>query len=88
VEAPDEFSHLEELPEDLPEHIEMTLRRRRDKKYRIEDLDEESISISIDKREKPITYEEESLSLKKRRKKGERTYREGEHFYPFFGFPF
>lgn len=76
VDEPDEFSDLEELPKE----VEFKLKTKKSKAdYKVEDVDEEDVSIHTVKRKQKqqVTYDEDSLTLKKQPKRKQSTYLEG-----------
>lgn len=76
VDEPDEFSDVEELPKE----VEVTLKtNKRKPQYRVEDNEEEDVSIHTVRRKQKqqATYDEDSLTLKKPPKRKPSTYLEG-----------
>lgn len=83
VDEPDEFSEIEELPE----NIQVKLKPKREKpKYKVEEIEGEDLSIGFIKKRESVTYDEDSLTLKKPKKKPPTTYLEGYYFIIFFFF--
>uniref|UniRef100_A0A1A9UCU1 Titin n=1 Tax=Glossina austeni TaxID=7395 RepID=A0A1A9UCU1_GLOAU len=75
VEEPDEY-HIEELPLD---EVDITLRHRKPTKprYSVQHEDEEDFLIGIGRiKSEAVTYEEDSLTFKKKRKVVEQIYNE------------
>lgn len=66
----DEGSDAEELPYDdeSPENFHVSLKKNVPRKYSVFEEDEESVSIGLKKKTKTKTYEEESITLKPKRK--------------------
>lgn len=76
VDEPEEFSDIE----DLPKEVEVTLKSKKKKpQYRVEENEEEDVSIHTVRRKQkqPATYDEDSLTLKKPPKRKPSTYLEG-----------
>lgn len=76
VDEPEEFSDIE----DLPKEVEVTLKTKKKKpQYRVEDNEEEDVSIHTVRRKQKqqATYDEDSLTLKKPPKRKPSTYLEG-----------
>lgn len=86
VDEPDEFSDKETLPEDLPEHVLLKLKRKKQKlPYKIQDFEEESVSLGLPRkkhRKKISSYDEDSLKLKLKRRSAPK-YIEGKIFVKF-----
>lgn len=74
VDEPDEFSDKETLPEDLPEHVLIKLKRKKERRpYKIQDYEEESVSMGLPRkkhRKKVTSYDEDSLQLRLKRRSG------------------
>lgn len=79
VDEPDEYSQLEELPKE----VAFKLKPKKVKpQYKVEDFDEEDVSIHTIKRKQKsqVTYDEDSLTLKKQPKRRPSTYLEGYYY--------
>lgn len=80
VEEPDEYSDIEELPKE----VEFKLKPKKStREYKVEEFDEEDVSIHTVKRKKKqqVTYDVDSLTLKKQPKRKPSTYLEGYCLY-------
>lgn len=80
VEEPDEYSDIDELPKE----VEFKLKTKNTTpEYKVEEFDEEDVSIHTVKRKKKqqVTYDVDSLTLKKQPKRKPSTYLEGYYLY-------
>lgn len=81
VDEPDEFSDKESAPE-MPDNVILPLRRRRERRqYKIQDYEEESVSMGLPRRlrKKISSYDEDSLQLKLKKKSHKKKYIEEEN---------
>lgn len=81
VDEPDEFSDKESAPE-MPDNVILPLRRRRERRpYKVQDYEEESVSIGLPRRlrKKISSYDEDSLKLRLKKKSHKKKYIEEEN---------
>lgn len=82
IDEPEEFDEAEDLPHD---EVQFQLKPKKSKKaYTVHDEDEEEFRIGVArKREDSVTYDEESHTIRKKKKKAKKTYDEGKHLLFF-----